>query len=568
MLKPTSHVRTKVLVIGGGGAGLRAAIEAQARGARVLVISQSRVGYGSNTTIAGGAVAAVLSPSKGRRDPLDSTEQHLADTVGGGRFINDQSMVQTLADRAEKEVEALRNFGVEFAAPEAHPWLRLSYDPGHSRRRIIHGQTFFGTDFTFPLRRYALAQGVEFREGILITRLLRSRGAVVGAMGIDSKGEVVVFEAPAVVLATGGLGQVYSRTDNTGGSTGDGYVLAYDAGAVLQDMEFVQYYPACMGLGSPALFYESLLIGTKARLLNSRGEDIVEKHGLADPMSMTRDRLSLAIGKELAASEGIDGKVVLDLEDCPPDRMEVMWPVMPKTVLKGERRLQVAPAVHFHMGGVIINGRAETSVPGLYAACEVTAGVHGANRLSGNALTEAWVFGAIAGREAVRRAKETDTGPLSPDEVAAEMERLQGLMSRRYGETAKTMQQSLRESMWRNAGIIRDARSLNQALDEITGLQAHFDGMPEGEGWQPQSVVRLGNMLAASEMICRAALLREESRGAHFRRDCPEQNDADWLRNVVIAKKDGKMSLTTEPVELTKVQPPTRGDLPTLEAGS
>ena len=559
MLKPDNQIRTDVLVIGGGGAGLRAAIEARERGARVLVISQSRVGYGSNTTIAGGAVAAVLSPSRGRRDPLDSPEQHLADTVGGGRFINDQSMVQTVADGADGEVEALRRFGVEFAAPEAHPWLRLSYDPGHSRRRIIHGRTFFGTDFTFPLRRYALAQGVEFREGVLITRLLMNRGAVVGAMGIDSKGEAVVFAAPAVVLATGGLGQVYSRTDNTGGSTGDGYVLAYDAGAVLQDMEFVQYYPACMGLGSPALFYESLLIGTRARLLNAQGEDIVEKYGLTDPMSMTRDRLSIAISKELAASEGLDGKVVLDLEQCPPDRMEVMWPVMPKAVLKGERRLAVAPAVHFHMGGVIINGRAETSVPGLYAACEVTAGVHGANRLSGNALTEAWVFGAIAGREAARRAKETDAGSPPRDEVAAELQRLQGLTLRRNGEAAKTMRRSLRDSMWQNAGIIRDARSLNRALGEITGLRASFDENSVGEGRMPQSVERLGNLLAASEMICRAALYRGESRGAHYRRDCPEQNDADWLVNVVIANKDGMMSLTTEPVELTEVQPPGEG---------
>ncbi|MDP6549727.1 MAG: FAD-binding protein [Dehalococcoidia bacterium] len=559
MLKPDNQIRTDVLVIGGGGAGLRAAIEARERGARVLVISQSRVGYGSNTTIAGGAVAAVLSPSRGRRDPLDSPEQHLADTVGGGRFINDQSMVQTVADGADGEVEALRRFGVEFAAPEAHPWLRLSYDPGHSRRRIIHGRTFFGTDFTFPLRRYALAQGVEFREGVLITRLLMNRGAVVGAMGIDSKGEAVVFAAPAVVLATGGLGQVYSRTDNTGGSTGDGYVLAYKAGAVLQDMEFVQYYPACMGLGSPALFYESLLIGTRARLLNAQGEDIVEKYGLTDPMSMTRDRLSIAIGKEWAASEGLDGKVVLDLEQCPPDRMEVMWPVMPKAVLKGERRLAVAPAVHFHMGGVIINGRAETSVPGLYAACEVTAGVHGANRLSGNALTEAWVFGAIAGREAARRAKETDAGSPPRDEVAAELQRLQGLTLRRNGEAAKTMRRSLRDSMWQNAGIIRDARSLNRALGEITGLRASFDENSVGEGRMPQSVERLGNLLAASEMICRAALYRGESRGAHYRRDCPEQNDADWLVNVVIANKDGMMSLTTEPVELTEVQPPGEG---------
>ncbi len=554
-LNPTSYFSTEVLVIGGGGAGLRAAIEAREHGAKVLLLSRSRVGYGSNTTIAGGGVAAVVSPSKGGRDSSDSPRQHLRDTITGGRFINDQTLVQTMVQGAEQQVENLRGFGVGFTGPEAFHWMALSQTPGQSHSRTMYGQTPFGTDFTFPLRQYALDQGIEFLEGILITKLLKKNGIVVGAIGIDTQGKVFAFAAPAVVLASGGLGQVYARTDNAGGSTGDGYVLAYDAGAVLQDMEFVQFYPVSHGLGTPVLQYECFLLEAGGKLLNRQGKDILEKHGLTSQMLLTRDQLSRAIRKEMASGQSVEDKVVLDLKGIAPDRMRALRPVLPKAALRGELRLSVAPTVHFHMGGAKISERAETSVPGLYAAGEVCGGAHGANRLGGNALTEVWVFGTIAGREAAMRAQETDTEPLPADEVATEMERLRELGSERNGESAGSLHRLLKETMWQNAGVIRDARGLKQALEDIAGLQERLPLASVTAGQGPQFVTRLSNMLAVSEMICRAALYRSESRGAHYRQDCPEQNNDDWLLNALIARHDDKMVLRTEQVKLTKLQP-------------
>jgi len=207
------------------------------------------------------------------------------------------------------------------------------------------------------------------------------------------------------------------------------------------------------------------------------------------------------------------------------------------------------------MGGAKISERAETSVPGLYAAGEVCGGAHGANRLGGNALTEVWVFGTIAGREAAMRAQETDTEPLPADEVATEMERLRELGSERNGESAGSLHRLLKETMWQNAGVIRDARGLKQALEDIAGLQERLPLASVTAGQGPQFVTRLSNMLAVSEMICRAALYRSESRGAHYRQDCPEQNNDDWLLNALIARHDDKMVLRTEQVKLTKLQP-------------
>ena len=554
-LQPDSYISTEVLIIGGGGAGLMAAIEAQEHGAKVLLLSRSRVGYGSNTTIAGGAFAAVLSLDKGRRDPLDSPGQHLQDTINGGRFINDQALVQKMVHGAEGRVEALRRFGVGFTVPEVQPWMGLAPDPGHSYFRMMYGKTPFGADFTFPLRQYAQDQGIEFLEGILITKLLKKNGNVVGAIGIDTHGKVFAFSAPTVVLASGGLGQVYARTDNAGGSTGDGYVLAYDAGAVLKDMEFVQFYPVSQGMGTPILQYDRFLLDNGGNLFNHQGEDILEKHGLTTPMLLTRDQLSRAIWKELAGGQSFEDKAILDLSGISPARMEALRPVLPKGARRGELRFPVAPTVHFHMGGVRITERTETSVPGLYAAGEVCAGVHGANRLGGNALTEIWVFGTIAGREAAMRARETDVGPLPEDEIATEMKRLRELGSGRNGETAGSLQRSLKETMWKNAGVVRDAAGLNQALEDIASLRERVPAASVTVGQGPQFAERLVNMLAVSEMICRAALFRSESRGAHYRQDCPEQNNDDWLVNALIARQDDKMAISTEPVKLIELQP-------------
>jgi succinate dehydrogenase/fumarate reductase flavoprotein subunit len=549
-------ITTDVLIIGGGGAGLRAAIEARSHGVNVLVVSRSRVGYGSNTTISGGAFAATIGPSYNNQDLLGSCDQHLRDTVTGGYFLSDQALVEVMVRSAEQQVDDLQQFGVRYTNKQSSPWITLSTDPGHSRMRMVYGQNAFGTDFTLPLRLHALKQGTEFLEGILITNLLHKGENIVGATGIDTKGQIFIFSASAVVLTSGGLGKIYLRNDNAAGSTGDGYAIAYESGAVLQDMEFVQYYPVSLGAGTPAIFYECLLLETRGKLLNRNGEDIITKYNLADPMLLTRDRLSRAIALEIAKGLGFEGKVVLDLSEIKKNKMELLKLLLPKLALKGGRRFLIAPTVHFHMGGVKINERTETSISGLYAAGEVCAGIHGANRLSGNALTEVWVFGTIAGREAARRAKEIEAISLPTDVIADTVSKLQELTSKQDGERPELLHQHLKDIMWQKAGIIRNAEELKQALDKINSLRESYQRVFVQGVKDLQLALQLRNMLIASEMICRAALFRSESRGAHYRQDFPETNNDDWLCNILLTKKDECMELTTQPVKLSKLSPP------------
>ncbi len=555
MKSSSRAIATDVLIVGGGGAGLRAAIEAKRHGVDVLIVSHSRVGYGSNTTISGGAFAAVVRSSDYAKDFPDSPDQHLLDTIAGGYFLSNQSLVEIMVQGAEHQVEDLRRFGVRYTNARMCPWIALSTDPGHSYPRMVYGENSFGTDFTFPLRQYAIEQGVRFLEGTLVTKLLKKGQGVVGAMGINAQGHVVAIAAPATILTSGGLGQVYLRTDTTGGTTGDGYALAFEAGAILQDMEFVQFYPVGLGTGTPGLFYECFLLGTGGRLLNRLGEDIVVKHELTSPMLLTRDRLSRAIAEELIGGLGFEDRVVLDLTEVLGDKMKVLRPILPKASLRGELRFLVSPTAHFQMGGVKINERTETSVVGLYAAGEVCAGIHGANRLSGNALTELWVFGTIAGREAAQMAKEAKMNPLSSGVIAAETRRLQQLAAGRKSESPEPLRQSLRETMWHRAGLVRDAQGLKQALNEIDDLKERHRHIFVDDGRGLVRAVRLGNMLTVSEMICRTALCRNESRGAHYRRDSPTQNNDDWLCNVRLTKKGGQIALGTERASLTKLSP-------------
>lgn len=548
----TENLTTDVLIIGGGGAGLRAAIEAKSRGCRVLLVSRPRAGYGSNTTISGGGFAAVLSPAI---DRADSVEEHFRDTVEGGHFLNRQSLVAITVEGAAQQAEDLRRFGVRYTDADASPWLALAAEPGHRHNRTIYGENAFGTDFTFPMREYAMGMGVEVLEGILVTGLIKDGDTASGAAGIDGRGKIYIIGAGAVILASGGPGAIYARNDNAAGATGDGYALAYNAGAVLQDMEFVQWYPAGLGGGKPALFYECLLCGNGGRLLNRRNEDIVEKHALTEPAWLTRDRLSLAIGLELDAGLGFGDKVCLDLTAVRGRTREILQPVLPKGAVRGENRFMVAPTVHFHMGGVRINERAETAVPGLYAAGEVCAGVHGANRLGGNALTEVWVFGTIAGREAAARAGERGIRPLPEDAVTAHTGVL-AERSRPGKEEPAELFRSLQKIMQQKAGLVRDAAGLEQAEREIGDLRKRSRQANVSDGKSLHTALRLDSALTVAEMICRSGRLRTESRGSHYRREYPEKNDAAWLQNVLVSAGEGGMSFSQQPVDLTRFSPP------------
>lgn len=538
-------INTGVLVIGGGGAGLRAAIEAREHGAAVVIASTSRVGYGSNTAISGGAYGAALESI----NPGDSPAVHLEDTLRGGYYLSRPELASLLVADAPRQVAELARCGVKYLDRSTLPWLAFSSDPGHTYFRDVFGENCIGTDFSLPLRRHAEKIGVKFLEGVLVTTLLKKADNVIGALALDAKGDILVIEAAATVLASGGLGQMYRHHDNAAGSSGDGYRLALDAGATLEDMEFVQWYPTGLNGGPSTLYYECLFLETGGKLLNRAGEDIALKHGLTTPMVFTRDRVSRAIGLEMADAGDPDEMVTADLSEIPEARLQILSPVLPRAAARGARMFPVVPTVHTQIGGVTINRQTETGVPGLYAAGEVAGGVHGANRLGSNALTEAWVFGAIAGREAAVYAGQVNAAAAPPKaEIMAEKARLSGCTTSLGTLSVDATLKELQNLMWRQAGLVRSDNQLRQGWEQLATLREKLPEIKVDSPRELQHRLKLESMTRAAELIILSAIERQESRGSHYRADYPETDDINWLAHVNLHLVDGKLQLTTEKV--------------------
>ena len=543
-------VTTDVLVIGGGGAGLRAAIEARERGAEVLLVSTSRAGYGNNTAKAGGAFAAAT----GWRDAKDNPDVHFRDTVLGGRYMNDQRLVQVMAEHAAQQIADLERFGVNFRKFEGKIWVTGA--PGHSYPRHVIADSGIGAGLSVPMRKYALNAGVATREDVLITRLLVKDKAVVGAMSLDERGSVFIFHARSIILAAGGLGQVFLRTNNAATATGDSYWLAYEAGLALKDMEFMQFHPTALGrYGQRGLLYEAFVARAGGILKNNRGEDVLKRHGMDDPTAVTRDMLARAIMLEVIEGRGVGGGVILDLSGVPQERLERMQRLLPAPS-RTKRTFTVAPTAHFFMGGVNIDEGCQTGLEGLYAAGEACAGVHGANRLAGNAISEILVFGTIAGENAARRVLSMKAAPpVDQALVSQEVERLNILASARGTEDIRELRQSLKQTMWYKGGVVKSGQGLGEALKEIAALKERWQSVAVSSHSELCEALQLQAMLGVSEMICRAAQHRTESRGAHYRSDYPEENNREWLKNIVIQKQGDRMVLSTVPVELVRVAP-------------
>lgn len=548
-LRDCNIVSCDVLVIGGGGSGLRAAIEAREMGADVTVVSKSRVGYGSNTFISKASFAAAT----GWPDPRDNPEVHIRDTVTGGRFINDQKLLEAVAREAGAQISFLEKCGVNFLKREGK--LRVTHAPGHSYPRHVRGKHQTGRDFTLPLREYAKKIGVRFAERILITRLLTSENRIAAATGISQDGSFLAFVTNCSILATGGFAQVFLHTNNATGITGDGQALAFELGIPLKDIEFVQFYPTALGnLGSRILLYEAFVSGAGAMLKNSKGDDIIAKHGLSDPMVMTRDRLTRAVMQEILEGRDVSGGVIMDLSTAPEEKLTSLRHLLPAGIPPGKKEFIVSPTAHFCMGGIMIDENAETPVPGLFAAGEVCAGAHGANRLGGNAIAEIFVMGGIAGRKAALKAREIGR-PGSPEkEIVAEKARLESLLSK-GNRHPKELRRSIKDVMWHKAGIIRKGTDLEEALGRVEELRSSILKLRIRDFRGLMKSLELQNMLILTEMVCRAALLRTESRGAHYRSDYPEEDNANWLKNTVIHKQGSGMRLEAVPVSMDMVSP-------------
>ncbi|MSU42407.1 MAG: fumarate reductase/succinate dehydrogenase flavoprotein subunit [Pedosphaera sp.] len=578
-----------VLVIGAGGAGLRAAIEAAAAGVSVGLVCKSLLGK-AHTVMAEGGLAAALA----NVDERDSWKIHFADTMRGGQYLNNSRMAELHAKEAPACVHELESWGALFDRTHDGRILQRNFG-GHAYPRLAHVGDRTGLEMIRTLQDHGIHQGIDVHMECTIVDLLKEGDRVVGAFGYDrERGRFRVFKAKAIVLATGGIGRAFKITSNSWEYTGDGHSLAYHAGADLMDMEFIQFHPTGM-VWPPSVRGILVTEGVRGEggvLKNSKGERFMfsdipdnykkstsdtpeegwryvmgDKNARRPPELLTRDHVARCIRREVREGRGSPhGGVYLDIswiKEHFPNATEHIKKKLPSMYHQfmqlanidiTREPMEVGPTTHYVMGGVRVEGDTQMStVPGLFAAGECAAGLHGANRLGGNSLSDLLVFGKRAGASAAKFAKEHGAGKLDPLAVdTAAMKALEP-MHRDAGENPYLIQQDLQEMMQAKVGIVRQELELHEAVGEIAKLQARADkasayGNREyNPGWH--TALDLKCLLTVSEISARAALERKESRGAHTREDFPDKVDEWGKYNLVVRRgKDGEMVVEKAPV--------------------
>jgi len=562
-----------VLIIGAGGAGLSAAIAALAQGAKVGVVCKSLLGK-AHTVMAEGGIAAAF----GHVDPGDDWKTHFRDTMRGGKFLNNWRMAQIHAQESADRVRELEQWGALFDRTSDGRILQRAFG-GHTFKRLCHVGDRTGLEMIRTLQDRGVRLGIDVYMECAITRLFENGERITGAFGYwREQGRFVVFRAKTIVLATGGIGRAWPVTSNSWEYTGDGMALAYDAGAELMDMEFVQFHPTGMVWppGVQGLLVTEAVRGEGGILRNRLGERFMEKY---DPKRMelsTRDVVARAIYTEVKEGRGTEhGGAFLDISHQPPEVVKRKLPSMYHQFLEladvdiTKGPMEVGPTCHYMMGGVRVDAEtAESTRKGLFAAGEVAAGLHGANRLGGNSLSDLLVFGRRAGLAAGEQAKSVAYSTVDDAQVRDAEREMLAFFERPDGESPYTLHRELQETMQALVGIFRVEKDLEEALAKIEQLKQRSrrlgcDGSRLfNPGWH---LCRdLGSMLTVAEAVTRSALARRESRGAHSRIDYPEP-DAVWGRqNNIIFRQNGAMALrqvATEemPVELKQLVAEEKG---------
>lgn len=517
-----------VIIIGAGLAGMLAAKAAQAEGAKVLLIDKGPVGIGTNSALANGLFASPTADY--------SPEAFIRDTIQVGRRINQGVYVRQIAQEAPRTMAALQTLGLGLGELKGHFLVRT---PGPD---TIPGRILVKT----VAEKIIGLERVVIQRNFYVTELLRE-DRIIGVKGFDGTGREMSLRAPAVILATGGAGAIYLRNDNQKSTMGQGYALAARAGLALWDMEFVQFYP--LVLNEPRL--PSMLVyppyPDELRLISSSGEDLLKKWevGLLNKATLTkRDLLSV-----LLYEEDQKGPVYLDWRNVPEEVGDHLCLSLFKKIRFDFQRkcLAISPAAHFFMGGIRIDGRGQTDLPGLFACGEIVWGLHGANRRGGNALTEGAVMGQIAGRQASLYAR---SHPLSVSSRGKKFPGWTPGANPTFGRL-RDLRQKMRETAWNFAGILRTESGLLQGLAAIQMLSTQIDDV------LPQSLEerRLKEDLLAGALVIKAILIaslgRQESRGSFFRRDFPQEDDQNWLKNscLTFEPEGAGFSLRHEPVK-------------------
>src|SRR5216110_33929 len=579
-----------VLVIGAGGAGLRAAIEASAAGARVGLVCKSLLGK-AHTVMAEGGIAAALA----NVDERDNWKVHFADTMRGGQYVNQWRMAELHAKEAPDRVKELEAWGAVFDRTKDGRILQRNFG-GHRYPRLAHVGDRTGLEMIRTLQDHGIHQGIDVYMEHTILSLLKDGDRVVGAFGYErERGRFKIFRAKAVVLATGGIGRAYKITSNSWEYTGDGHALAYDAGAELIDMEFVQFHPTGM-VWPPSV--SGILVTEGVRgdggiLMNKEGrrfmfDDIPanytaqtaesaeegwrycqgDKNARRPPELLTRDHVSRCIVREVKEGRGSPhGGVFLDISWIRkklPNAEEYIKRKLPSMYHQFKQLadiditkepMEVGPTTHYIMCGVRVDPDTQRSrVAGLFAAGECAAGINGANRLGGNSLSDLLVFGNRAGEFAAKFAKENSLGNIDNAKVDVAAREALAPFDRTDGKNPYEVQQNLQEIMQDSVGIVRHESEMKSALEHLgkfwqdvkrVGITGNREFNP---GWH--TALDLKNLLTVSEAITRAALERKESRGAQFREDYPNKDDAFGKVNTIVSKaSDGSMQVRLEPLQ-------------------
>jgi succinate dehydrogenase / fumarate reductase, flavoprotein subunit len=578
-----------VLVIGAGGAGLRAAIEASAAGVRVGLVCKSLLGK-AHTVMAEGGIAAAL----GNVDERDNWKVHFADTMRGGQYVNQWRMAELHAKEAPDRVRELEAWGAVFDRTKDGRILQRHFG-GHKYPRLAHVGDRTGLEMIRTLQDHGVHKGIDVHMEHTILSLLKDGDRVIGAFGYErERGRFKIFRAKAVVLATGGIGRAYKITSNSWEYTGDGHALAYEAGAELVDMEFIQFHPTGM-VWPPSVMGILVTEGVRGEggiLTNNRRrrfmfDEIPEAYrahtadneeegwrycqGAKDarrpPELLTRDHVSRCIVREIKEGRGSPhGGVFLDIswiKSKIPNAAEHIKRKLPSMhhqfkqladIDITEQPMEVGPTTHYIMGGVRVDPDTQMSrLPGLFAAGECAAGINGANRLGGNSLSDLLVFGKRAGEFAAQFAKQNSLGEIRNDQIDSAAREALESFDRGDGENPYQIQKDLQELMQDDVGIVRTESEMQYALGQLQQLkqQANRAAVTGNREYNPgwHTAIDLKNLLTVSEAITRAAVERKESRGAQFREDYPEKGDRFSKVNTIISKApDGSMQIRLEPL--------------------
>jgi succinate dehydrogenase / fumarate reductase, flavoprotein subunit len=578
-----------VLVIGAGGAGLRAAIEASAAGVHVGLVCKSLLGK-AHTVMAEGGIAAALA----NVDERDNWKVHFADTMRGGQYVNQWRMAELHAKEAPDRVRELEAWGAVFDRTKDGRILQRHFG-GHKYPRLAHVGDRTGLEMIRTLQDHGIHQGIDVHMEHTILALLKDGDRVVGAFGYErERGRFKIFQAKAVVMATGGIGRAYKITSNSWEYTGDGHALAYEAGAELIDMEFVQFHPTGM-VWPPSVMGILVTEGVRGEggiLLNNDGKRFMfqsipenyrahtadneeegwrycqgHKDARRPPELLTRDHVSRCIVREIKEGRGSPhGGVYLDISWIKQKMAHAAEHIKRKLpsmyhqfkqladIDITEEPMEVGPTTHYIMGGVRVDADTQmTRLPGLFAAGECAAGINGANRLGGNSLSDLLVFGKRAGEFAAKFAKENSHGKIDNDKVDMYVREAVKPFENSYGENPYSIQRDLQEVMQGNVGIVRTESEMQDALKQLQQLNERVNraGVIGHREYNPswQTAIDLKNLLTVSEAITLAALERKESRGAQFREDHPDKDERFAKVNTIASKPpDGSMQIRLEPL--------------------